>query len=244
MSGRSSSDSSAAISASSRCSAASSAAGAISTSCASPERALRERREPAQRLDLDVEEIDAHGAILGRRVDVQQAAASGELAAIINLIDALIAGGDELGHALVEVEQLADAQLERARAQRRIGHLLAQRDSRYDDDRCVVARGPRFLLQQRVERGDTQADEVRRRASGATRRRRRGWGRSAPAADAARHAGRPPGHAPGGRRRRRRASRGPDPRRPARRARRAAATTRRKRRAAVPRERRRRRRRR
>ena len=128
-----------------------------------PERALRERREPAQRLDLDVEQVDAHGAVLGRRVDVEQPAADGELTAVVDLVDALVAGGDELGDALVEVEQLADAQPERVRAQRRVGHLLAQRDGGHDDDRRVVARGARFRLQQRVERRDAQADEVRRR---------------------------------------------------------------------------------
>ena len=102
------------------------------------ERALGERREPAQRLDLDVEEVDAHGAVLGRRVDVQHPAAGGELAAILDLVDALVAGGDELGHALVEVEQLADAQLEGVRAQRGVGHLLAERDGGDDDDRGAV----------------------------------------------------------------------------------------------------------
>ena len=84
--------SSPATAASSRCSSASSAAGAISTSCTSPERALRERREPAQRLDLDVEHVDAHGALLGRREDVEQPAAQRELAALLDLVDALVAG--------------------------------------------------------------------------------------------------------------------------------------------------------
>ena len=95
MSGRSSSV--AAISASSRCSGASSAAGAISTHVGLAEAALRERGEPAQRLDLDVEQVDADGALLGRRVDVEQAAADRELAAVLDLVDALVAGGDEVG---------------------------------------------------------------------------------------------------------------------------------------------------
>ena len=103
-----SSSSSAAISASSRCSGASSAAGAISTRVGLAERALGERREPAQRLDLDVEQVDADRALLGRRVDVEQPAADRELAAVLDLVDALVAGGDELGGGLVEVEQVAD----------------------------------------------------------------------------------------------------------------------------------------
>ncbi len=88
------------------------------------ERALRESREPAQRLDLDVEHVHAHGALLGRRVDVEQAPAHRELPALLYLVDALVARAHELGRALVEVEQLADAQRERVRAQRRVGHLL------------------------------------------------------------------------------------------------------------------------
>ena len=63
----------AAISASSRCSAASSAAGAISTSSDVAQRALGEGREPAQRLDLDVEHVDPHRPLLGRREHVEQA---------------------------------------------------------------------------------------------------------------------------------------------------------------------------
>ena len=73
-----------------------------------PQAALREGGEPAQRLDLDVEEVDADGALLGRRVDVEQAAADRELAAVLDLVDALVAGGDELLGGLVEVEQVAD----------------------------------------------------------------------------------------------------------------------------------------
>ena len=45
--------------------------------------------------------------VLGRREDVEQAAADRELAAVLDLLDALVAGGDEVGGALVEVEQVA-----------------------------------------------------------------------------------------------------------------------------------------
>ena len=60
------------------------------------ERALGEGREPAQRLDLDVEELDADGALLGGGVDVEQPAADRELAAVLDLVDALVARRDEL----------------------------------------------------------------------------------------------------------------------------------------------------
>ncbi len=124
------------------------------------ERALGEGREPAQRLDLVVEEVDADGALLRRRVDVQQPAADGELAALLDLVDALVARRDEVGGGLVEVEQLADPQREAVRAQLRVGHLLAQRHGGDHDDRLLGALG---RVEQRVERRDPQADEVRRR---------------------------------------------------------------------------------
>ena len=124
------------------------------------ERALGERREPAQRLDLVVEQVDADRALLRGRVDVEQAAADGELAAVVDLVDAVVARGDEVVRRLVEVEQLADAQREAVRAQRGVGDLLAQRDGRDDDDRRLRAGA---LVEHRVERGDAEADEVRRR---------------------------------------------------------------------------------
>ena len=89
------------------------------------QRALGEGGEPAQRLDLVVEQVDADGALLRGRVDVEQAAADRELAAVLDLVDALVARRHEVGGGLVEVEQLADAQREAVRAQLRVGHLLA-----------------------------------------------------------------------------------------------------------------------
>ena len=124
-----------------------------------PQAALGEGREPAQRLDLVVEEVDADGALLGRRVEVEQPAADGELAAVLDLVDALVARGDEVGRALVEVEQLADAQHEAVRAQLRVRDLLRERDGGDDDDRRLAAR----RLDQRIQRRDAEADEMRRR---------------------------------------------------------------------------------
>ena len=125
------------------------------------ERALGEGREPAQRLDLDVEQLDADRALLGRRVDVEQAAADRELPAVLDLVDAVVAGGGELEHGLVEVEQLADLEREAVRAQLGVGDLLRQRDGGDDDDRCFLARA-------RFEDAESSAatrrpDEVRRR---------------------------------------------------------------------------------
>ena len=107
-----------------------------------PQRALRERREPAQRLDLHVEHVDAHRALLGRREHVQQAAAHRELPALLDLVDALVARAHELRRALVEVQQLAHAQRERARAQLRVGHLLRQRHRAHHHHRLLSAAAP------------------------------------------------------------------------------------------------------
>ena len=121
------------------------------------ERALGEGGEPAQRLDLVVEQVDADRALLRRRVDVEQPAADGELAAVLDLVDAVVARGDEVGGGLVEVEQVADAEREAVRAQRGVGDLLAQGDGGDHDDRGL---GARAAVEQGVERGDAQADEV------------------------------------------------------------------------------------
>ena len=130
----------------------------------SPQRALRERREPAQRLDLDIEHVDPHRPLLSRRKHVKQAAPQRELSPLLNLIDALVAGADELRCALVEVEQLAHAQFERVRAQLRVRHLLRQRDRAHDHHRRLLQgalRGAR--TEQRIERRHAQTDEMRRR---------------------------------------------------------------------------------
>ena len=103
-----------------------------------PQRALRERGEPAQRLDLHVEHVHAHRPLLGRREHVQQAAAQRELAALLHLVGALVARADQLCRALVQVQQLAHAQRERVRAQLRVGHLLRQRHRAHHHHRLLA----------------------------------------------------------------------------------------------------------
>ena len=125
-----------------------------------PKRALGERREPPQRLDLVSEQIDPDGAVLGRREQVEQAAANRELATVLDLVDALIAGRNEVAGGLLEVEQLARPQGEAVGSESRIGHLLGQRHGADDDDGRLAALAG--LVAQRVERRDPQADQVRR----------------------------------------------------------------------------------
>jgi hypothetical protein len=76
-------------------------------------RALGEGGEPAQGLDLIAEQVDPYGAILGRREQVEQAAADRELTAILDLVDALVAGRHQVARGLIEIYQLSHAQHER-----------------------------------------------------------------------------------------------------------------------------------
>ncbi len=125
------------------------------------QRALRERREERESLDLDVEELAANRAFLGRRVDVDDVAAEGELAALLDLLDALVPARDELRGGFLEIEQGALLDGEPVRAQLGVGHLLGERHRAGDHDR-----GPALRIrvgEQVVDRRDPQADQVRRR---------------------------------------------------------------------------------
>ena len=102
------------------------------------QRALGEGGEPAKRLDLVPEELDAHGALLGRRIDVEDAAAGGELAAVVDLLDALVAAGDETFQRLAQVELLPDGELEAVRPQLGVRNALHQRDRARDHDRRLA----------------------------------------------------------------------------------------------------------
>ena len=105
--------------------------------------------------------------------DVEDAAADRELAAVLDLVDALVAGLDQQLGDVAEVDLLAPVEDEARRAQRGVGDRLGERDRAGDDDRRLVAR--RRLGRERVERADPQADQVRRRrqvrlVAGAARR--------------------------------------------------------------------------
>ena len=123
------------------------------------ERALGEGREPADRLDLVAEQLQPRGPLLGRRKDVEDAAADRELAPLLDLVGVLVAGLDqELGD-VAEIDLLAAVKDEPLGPQRRVGHRLGQRHGGRDHDRGLVAAVRRGG--QRVERPDPQADQVR-----------------------------------------------------------------------------------
>ena len=120
------------------------------------QRALREGGEPGEPLHLDVEQLAAHRALLGGRVHVEDVAADRELAALLHLLHPLVAACHELVGGLVEVDEAALLDLEPVRAQRRVRHLLGERDRRGHEHRGLVA-------QQRIERRYPEPDQVRRR---------------------------------------------------------------------------------
>jgi hypothetical protein len=118
------------------------------------QRPLGERRERAHLLDLVPEELDAQRLEAGRREDVNEPAAHGELAAILGALDPLVAGESERLGQPFDALLLAgrDADRRRPRVLRR--YALGDRRRRHDDQPAAVLD---------VERTRTLADEVRRR---------------------------------------------------------------------------------
>ena len=145
------------------------------------ERALGEGREEGQPLDLDVEELAAHGALLGGRIDVEDVPAEGELAAVLDLVDALVAAGHELS--LVSSRSRSSPRLEREAVRRSSGSgtFSASAAAEATTTAPSLARRP---TQQRVERCDPQTRRDAVAAPGATRTGPRAPGRSGPAAGA------------------------------------------------------------
>ena len=80
------------------------------------QRALRERREGAHLLDLVAEELDPERLAAGGREHVDDATAHGELAALVDPLDALVPGERELPGEPVDPRLVADPKRERARS--------------------------------------------------------------------------------------------------------------------------------
>ena len=118
------------------------------------QRALRERREGADLLDLVAEELDAQRLAAGRREDVDQAAADGELPPLLDTLDALVARrGEVLGERL-------DARLVAVRERSGAGRSAARRQTLGDGGR---RRADEPAGREHLERTRALADEVRRR---------------------------------------------------------------------------------
>src|SRR5205823_410923 len=118
------------------------------------ERALRERRERADRLNLVAEELDAQRLAAGRREDVDQAAANRELPAVVDALVALVPGERELLGELLDPLLGTGRQLERGRPCSRRRQALGDCARRCADDPAAG---------ENVERSGALADEVRRR---------------------------------------------------------------------------------
>ena len=166
------------------------------------ERALRERRERADLLDLVAPELDAQRLASGRREDVDEPAAHGELPALVGPLDALVARERERLGQLLETQLLARRDPDRLRARARGRHRLRERGCRRDR-RGRRPRGRRAHARARRRgaapgrgrspsgrRGSAAARRAPRRRT--TRRPPRRRARPRPPAPAARAAGRAP----------------------------------------------------
>ena len=70
-------------------------------------------REAADLLDLVAPQLDAHGVLGGRWEDVEDPAAHGELAALLDEVDALVGGVGETAYEVLEGRLVADGDLDR-----------------------------------------------------------------------------------------------------------------------------------
>ena len=133
------------------------------------QRALRERGERAHGLDLVAEELDPERLAARGREDVDETAADGELAAVVDPVDPLVAREREVLGELLEADLRPGAERDRRRPRVDRRHPFRERRRRGEDE---PAGG------EDVERPRTLADEVRRRlepglpADAATREQR------------------------------------------------------------------------
>ena len=118
------------------------------------QRTLRERREHAHGLDLVAEELDAQRLPARRREDVDDAAADGELAALLRPLDALVPGEREVFRQRLDPRLVADRQPDRLRPLARGRQPLGERGRRGADEPAAG---------EDVEGAGPLADEVRRR---------------------------------------------------------------------------------
>ncbi len=118
------------------------------------QRPLRERREGADRLDLVAEELDAERLASRRREDVDQPAADGELPAVVDALDPLVAGEGE------RLRQLLDAEFPSGAERERLGPRLRRRQRLRER---VRGRADEPAAGEHVERARPLADEMRRR---------------------------------------------------------------------------------
>jgi hypothetical protein len=118
------------------------------------QRALRERREGTQRLDLVAEKLDAQRVAAGRREHVDEPPADRELASLLDTVDPLVPGKGESLREVVEPGRLGPAQDDRLGPRLRWRHRLGDGGGR---------RAHEPASGEDLERPRALADEVRRR---------------------------------------------------------------------------------
>ncbi|MCY1518552.1 hypothetical protein D9M68_532730 [compost metagenome] len=118
------------------------------------DRALGFRVEGAQRLDLVVEQVDAVGLVAAHREQVDQRAAHGELAVLVDGVHAAVAGGLQAQAHLRGVELLADVQ-HQAGAEQETGRRQAVQGGGDRHHQHAV-----LDLRQAVEGGDALGNDV------------------------------------------------------------------------------------
>ena len=118
------------------------------------QRALRERRERTDLLDLVAEELDAKRFAAGGREDVHQAAADRELPAFLDALYALVAGRRKLCHERVDPPLVTGRDPQRRRPFVRRRNTFGDGGCRGADEAAALEHG---------QRPSALADEVRRR---------------------------------------------------------------------------------
>ncbi len=135
-------------------------------------RALVGDREEADLLDVVAPELDPDRVLLGRREDVEDAAADGELAALLDQLDPRVADGDQALEKVVELDGVAGPRRHRLQLAE-AGHLrLQHRADRGDhhpdrSGRRVVGAG----MGEPAQHGQPPADRVRPRGQPLVRQR-------------------------------------------------------------------------
>ena len=122
--------------------------------CYRVKRPLGEGREGAHGLDLVAEELDAKGLAAGRREDVDDAAAHGELSSVVHALHPLVAGERKRLPQAFDTGLETRAQLDRLGPHLRGRQPLGQRSRRRADEPASL---------EHVESSCPLADEVRRR---------------------------------------------------------------------------------
>jgi hypothetical protein len=106
------------------------------------ERALVDDFEVTDLLDLVAPELDPQRVFLGRREDVEDAAAHGEVTALLDELGAGVTGADEVDHDVGQfASPIAWMQLDRYELAEPWHLRLQQRTHRRDDDRQRAGRG-------------------------------------------------------------------------------------------------------